>query len=493
MMKRLFLFLVLCAVSVTNYADYEYHIKNEFYDLIYEIKGIELYNQDKVTCTDFFKNASLEEKQEILLRHFYWQRLNAHLESIKEIGISLPWEWVPASILAYKYSDRLARIPSSIGMAAIIGLQQYLQESVFGTIYQGKTLIETIKKVLFRSKVKGGINKYELEYVKNKPWVAKELQDICEVIMVEHNAMQSIPESKAEKFEIINTVLNLPRNVKEIIYNNNHINETLVGYPADTVRELKRYCIRHVAACRADSVRKIAAYFYGVPGVGKTRAIKLIAKALDLPFEIISLGEMTIKDLVGTEDDPGLLLKVLSRAKINGEGAKNMLLGIDDADRVLLNSSEYELSSFILTLLEPETKSFFSPYLNTEVDISHLGIILAGNSNMTDPALGNRLHIIHFNGYGVDYKKSVVWDELFPSLLEVHEKADLILTKDDFTSTDYQTINGLIEKDDDPGFRSIKLQLMKYLEDKVLAKYFGSDDQKVSTLLVPQEGSAMAA
>jgi ATP-dependent Lon protease len=289
------------------------------------------------------------------------------------------------------------------------------------------------------------------------------------------NGQSSLTQPKDETAEaqkniqlILDVVLHLPDKTKPLTYVPAEIDKAFFGYTPDVAGALQRYCIRQTAASKAATVRKVVAYFWGPPGTGKTRAAGCIADALKLPFETLSLSKITPEDLVGTEDKPGLLLDVMTRAGRNGKDSlNNMVLLLDDADRVLNRGSH--ASSFILNLLEPETKSFYSPFLQSHVDISHLCIILAGNSEIQDEALRSRLQVVRFEGYNADYKKAVVWKSMLPELIKIHETSELPLT---FADVEKDSIDKLIQADKDPGFRSIKQKVMEYLEDLVLRKHF---------------------
>ncbi len=461
------------------------------FDFIYSEAGNKLYNQDEITDTEDFKNASLIEKQDMLEAYFDKKRVEAYITSIKKTSYYAALA-IPIPLALFYSKDYLKKIPSYVYFAGAVAFSSSIGDTIKGAAYQTIASINVLIRLYFSSQGKSELEKYERDYVRNKPWIEQKLQGIIEDNLIQAH---SVNQKSTEDFIIgildggdglklylkhLKLALSLPRQVKHISYTRELVNQRLTGYSGEALRNLKRYCIRHVAASKEQSARKIAAYFCGAPGVGKTRAARLIAQVLDLPFEVISLGDLTIDGLVGTPSDPGLLLDVLSRAKINGEGAKNMILLIDDADRVVLNESKYGLVSFILTLLEPETKTFYSPYLWVDIDISHLGIILAGNAEITDEALHNRLHVIHFDAYAADYKKTVAWNELLPGTLAQHKTADLKIDESDITEHDVAAINNMIEQDPDPGFRSIKLKLMNYLEDKVLCKYFAQDGDGVT-------------
>jgi ATP-dependent Lon protease len=150
---------------------------------------------------------------------------------------------------------------------------------------------------------------------------------------------------------------------------------------------------------------------------------------------------------------------------------------IDDADRILLRQDKQDLCSFILTLLEPETKSFYSPYLGVNIDISNLGLILAGNLEVNDEALANRLYRIYFESYDTPYKKEVAWNTILPSCLLPYTgaEAQFHFNQSDLTPEDIDDINKIVENDTDSGFRSLKNKILEFIEDKVLARYFKSN------------------
>ncbi len=474
--------LSLNSTSLYTYKSSDTELDREF-DAIYSEAGAQLYNQDDIINTEEFKNASLDTQQDMLQKHFIHKRISAYIASLKRTA-SYTSAAAIVGLSCYYFKDRLSgittrlgsymnQIPTSVGFSGALAFNTELMSIGRSTVQHITTSIDALRKLYFSTQAQGSLERYEVEYVQNKPWIEQKFHAVVEDDLISTHCKT---KERSDAIKRIKTILNLPRKAKEISYTGKLINEKLTGYSGEALRNLKRYCIRHVASCREQSVRKTAAYFYGAPGVGKTRAARLIAQVLELPCEVISLGDVIIENLIGTNDYPGLLLEVMGRAKINGQGAKNMIVLFDDADRILLNEAEQDLVSFMLTLLEPETKTFYSAYLGVEIDISSLGIILAGNAELTDEALRNRLHIVHFDGYDADYKKTVVWNELFSSMLAPHKTADFCINEEDFTQPDTDVINTMIEQDPDPGFRSIKLKLMNYLEDKVLCKYFAQDE-----------------
>lgn len=482
-MKKI-LFIAFAALTLTlgvsAYTDDDDYDEHEGYsigtevnqDRIYQEVGTQLYNQDEVISSEAFKQAELSEKHQMLEDHFSKKKVIAYFESLETSATGLAAIF-PVGLLAYRYREALNQIPSFIGLGGSIVFSDSLSRGVHRIYEQSSALIHALKKLYLASNAQTDFESKELDYVRNKPWIDEGLHASLEQAFI--RLYSGAQDELAQK--IITLGLSLPRQPQKITYNNEAIKKTLT-YPKQALLGIKRYCIRHVAASGAENVRKVAAYFWGAPGVGKTRAAHLIGKVLDLPCEVISLGNASVADLVGDYDTPGLLLEALTKSAQEGKpNPKNMLLLIDDADRVLLNAAEYGLVSFILTLLEPETKSFYSPFLRANVDISRLGIILAGNAEITeDIALKNRLEIIYFDGHTTEYKKAVVLQELLESLLDIHKDATLAFGLADISPEDTQAINEIVERDADPGFRTLKLNLMNYIEARVLCKYFGQGE-----------------
>lgn len=460
-----------------DYYDNSY-VKSASQNSIYNLYGTGLFEQTQIIETPEFKDASFDQKQQILEDYFNKKRLEAYFESMKMSAIN-GLLVVPLAIGVYALRKPLRQIPSYIGLSGAMAFNSGIMSFGRGCYKNGQDLINAIERIYFSSSAKSELDTFEIEYVRNKPWIEEPLQAAIEKVFIEAHAHNEIPKSYLEQVKLI---LSLPRKPKEITYNRDHINAKLL-YPKDALLSLKRYCIRHAAASTAASVRKVAAYFWGAPGVGKTRAAKLVAEVLGVPFQLVSLGDISVKDLEGTKNKPGLLLEALCKVRaddaglIEGRNPKNIIILFDDADRTLLNKGEYGLVSFILTLLESETKTFYSKFLEAEIDISRLGIILAGNAELDDQALKSRLEIVHFKGHSADYKKRVMWEELLPSILETHKFSAFPLTMSDLLQEDIDHLNTLVDEDSDQGFRSIKRKVMNYLEDKVLCKYFGSGEE----------------
>ena len=74
-----------------------------------------------------------------------------------------------------------------------------------------------------------------------------------------------------------------------------------------------------------------------------------------------------------------------------------------------------------------------------QADISDITIILAGNYDIKDEALRNRLHIVPFDEISDTCKREIVWKQYFPEILNRYQQSKFQFQPKDFTKID--TIN----------------------------------------------------
>lgn len=287
--------------------------------------------------------------------------------------------------------------------------------------------------------------------------------------------------------ESLNIVKNLPVRRQTVRFDEKDIRLKLNRHKLSLKNQLVEYAFSEFAQNRIlmSGQRALGfsfpAYFVGSPGTGKTYAVKQLARSMRMPFSLVDLDGASVEKIEGTATTRGKLLDALSQ-RVSGErgpNVKSRILFIDEFDRLLTAGTDESrtLLAYILKLLDPAKRSFYSPYLGAEVALPDV-IILAGNfglDRVVDPsfeALGSRLNVINFEGFERDSIRAVIFEELIPEYLNKASKISSgRFSLNQLPDEDVQAIHHYIDRSDDRGLRSA-LKFAKKVADRALKKVY---------------------
>ena len=174
----------------------------------------------------------------------------------------------------------------------------------------------------------------------------------------------------------------------------------------------------------------------GPPGIGKTSLIKNgIAKALEWPFQFISLGgdsdatTYTGHQFVYEGSHCGRIANCLAQAK-----SMSMVLMFDELDKISATPKGEEVQNLLVHMTDPvQNMEFEDKYLSgIPLDLSRTMLVFSGNDiNRIDKVLLDRMIVVQLAGYGPKDKISIAEQFLLPSALkEVNLAEKVAISRD---------------------------------------------------------------
>jgi ATP-dependent Lon protease len=161
----------------------------------------------------------------------------------------------------------------------------------------------------------------------------------------------------------------------------------------------------------------------GPPGIGKTSLIKNgIAKALDWPFQFISLGgdsdatTYTGHQLVYEGSHSGKIVNSLCAAK-----SMSMILMFDELDKISGTPKGEEVQNMLIYLTDPvQNGDFEDKYLSgVPIDLQKVMFVFSGNDiNKIDRVLLDRMVVIKLEGYSSKEKLAIAEQYIVPAALK---------------------------------------------------------------------------
>ncbi len=188
--------------------------------------------------------------------------------------------------------------------------------------------------------------------------------------------------------------------------------------------EAKLQIMQFIASKIANpTARGLSLLLIGPPGIGKTSLIKGgIAKAIDWPFQFISLGgdsdasTYTGHQLVYESSHSGKIVNSLVAAK-----SMSTVLMFDEVDKISQTPKGEEVSNLLVHLTDPvQNGDFEDKYLaGCPIDLSRVMFVFSANDiSKIDRVLLDRMNVIHLKGYGLKEKMVIAEQYLLPAALK---------------------------------------------------------------------------
>ena len=214
----------------------------------------------------------------------------------------------------------------------------------------------------------------------------------------------------------------------------------------------------------------------GPPGIGKTSLIKQgIAKALDWPFQFISLGgdsdasTFNGHQMVYEGSHCGKIVNSLVAAK-----SMSMVLMFDELDKVSNTAKGEEIQNLLVHLTDSAQNSEFEDkYLSgIPLDLSQSMFVFSGNDiNKIDKILLDRFTVIHLDGYGSKEKLEIAEKFLLPGALKQVNLAERVGIPKDIVSHVLETY-----AKEEKGVRELKRCMEQIAQKLNMLRLFNSPD-----------------
>lgn len=277
------------------------------------------------------------------------------------------------------------------------------------------------------------------EYSKGMTWINT-------VLNMPFNKYIPFQVTKTDSTEKIKTFFeDVKSDLDESIHGLDYVKEEILEYLARKVSD--------------DSSKGHILALQGGAGVGKTKLISSLGKALNLPFYQINCGGLNdVSILTGHSETyvgakPGKIVEILSNA-----GCMNPIIYLDEIDKISETKSK-EINGLLTHLLDEEQNNKFQDnYLaNVNIDLSRVLFVIAFNHlDKVDPIVMDRMKVINIQSPGLKDKITIIRDKILPEITK-HIKQKIIIN-DDLISHVITT-----KSDNEVGVRQIKKAFEKII------------------------------
>ena len=214
----------------------------------------------------------------------------------------------------------------------------------------------------------------------------------------------------------------------------------------------------------------------GPPGIGKPSLIKQgIAKALDWPFQFISLGgdsdasTFNGHQMVYEGSHCGKIVNSLVAAK-----SMSMVLMFDELDKISSTAKGEEIQNLLVHLTDSaQNMEFEDKYLSgIPLDMSQSMFVFSANDiNKIDKVLLDRFTVIHLEGYGSKEKLEIAEKFLLPGALKQVNLAERVGVPKDIVTHVLETY-----AKEEKGVRELKRCMEQIAQKLNMLRLFNSPD-----------------
>ena len=311
------------------------------------------------------------------------------------------------------------------------------------------------------------------------------------MVLGKYNSLQSLDPSSGEYFKMrawLEKLTSLPLGVyKEIpakISDGQELcgefmnratrclNEAIYGQD-----EAKMQILQFIATKIANpTARGLSLLLAGPPGIGKTSLIKNgIAKALNWPFQFISLGgdsdasTYTGHQLVYESSHCGKIVNSLIGAK-----SMSMVLMFDEVDKISATPKGEEVQNLLIHLTDSvQNGDFEDKYLSgVPLDLSKVMFAFSGNNlDKIDRVLLDRMMVVNLQGYSSKEKLAIAENFIVPQALKE-------VNLDEKVSISKEVIQYVIENyaKEESGVRELKRSIEQITQKVNMLRIFNTKD-----------------
>ena len=282
------------------------------------------------------------------------------------------------------------------------------------------------------------------DYVKKEqPLMFRLLQmrltpEMMAMVMTRYNSLNSMDVSSGEYYKLrawMEKLVSMPLGLyKEMPVNLNNGPETCAPFMEKARKclddaiygqdEAKLQIMQFIASKIANPTASgLSLLLLGPPGIGKTSLIKNgIAKALDWPFQFISLGgdsdssTYTGHQFVYEGSHCGRIANCLAQAK-----SMSMVMMFDELDKISATSKGEEIQNLLVHITDPvQNMEFEDKYLSgIPLDLSRTMFVFSGNDiTKIDRILMDRMVVVNLSGYQSKEKIAIAEKFLLPAALK---------------------------------------------------------------------------